>query len=143
MPRGRRLGLVPYDPEIEMTFRARRAEMDKEGDMMADNEEEKARLALINEPERANPPRERTIKEYMTQWQIRTIPGSRSPEMQLIASNSCRDLSVWFNRTNFLELRQLIQTYFLEICDTIKMNGATKDATRLKLFTFTRRRVGC
>lgn len=42
------LEFVPYDPEIERTFRARRVSQNQEVEIMEDTKEARARLAVMN-----------------------------------------------------------------------------------------------
>ena len=125
MPR-RALELLPFNPEIEKTCRAltKATKQRKEALTMAENNNEQPRI--------------------LRDFAIPTVNGAnRSITRPAITANNFE------LKPALIQMVQQIQfgggpsedpnihlENFLDICDTIKLNGVTNDAIRLRLFPF-------
>ncbi|KAL7160431.1 hypothetical protein ABFS83_01G094900 [Erythranthe nasuta] len=93
-----------------------------------------------HEQPRPNLPPERTMREYRTPAVNENYSGIRKPT---IAANNFELKTGLINMVMANQFSgaatadpNLHLANFLEICDTIKVNGVSDDAIRLKLFSF-------
>ena len=108
MRHARTQNIIPFDPEIERTFRSQR---------------KKKVLAMADREQNAQP---RTLKDY-----VRPIVNDNYALINMVQQAQ-------FSGSP-LDDPNIHLAMFLEICDTVKMNGVTKDTIRLRLFPFTLR----
>lgn len=130
--------LVPYDPEIEQTYRRRRRAgsrpLTTSPTREVDFEEEQDQMGD------ADPPPQRPLKELGTPGAYRASSGIAPPVTQ------ANDFEIRPAMINLIERRQfsgakhespLAHLNELEkYCNTIKVNGVTQEFVRLKLFPF-------
>ena len=116
---------VPFDPEIEAT--ARRL-----------NGERRRRLLALNQRRMANRP----LREYAIPNAASTSSISR-PAVEANNFELKTGLIVFIQQDQFsgspMENPNDHINSFLEKCDTVKINGASEDAIRLRLFPFSLR----
>ena len=108
MPHARTQNIIPFDPEIERTFRSQR---------------KKKVLAMADREQNAQP---RTLKDY-----VRPIVNDNYALISMVQQAQ-------FSGSP-LDDPNIHLAMFLEICDTVKMNGVTEDTIRLRLFPFSLR----
>ncbi|WRX27887.1 Retrotransposon gag domain - like 10 [Theobroma cacao] len=122
MQRRENLNLVPFDPEIERTFRKHR----RENLQVAALNQTMAEDNINNGNNAVNvvPEAKRALRDY-------AVPLLQA-YIQMIQS------SVQFGRLPSDDPNAHLVN-FLEICDTFKYNGVTDDAIRLRLFPFSLR----
>lgn len=125
MRRGRTRDILPFDLEIERTFRAQR---------------KKKILAMANGQPEEQP---RTLRDYVRPVMNDNFSGIRR---QTINANNFElkpALISMVQQAQFsgspLDDPNIHLAMFLEICDTIKINGVTEDTIRLRLFPFSLR----
>jgi hypothetical protein len=133
MRKVRNLELLPVDPESEHTFHFLRGKQRDEREAMAEQED---RAANENNQQRA-------IRDYVRPVVNDNYSGIARPT---IAANNFElkpGLIHMVQQNQFgrapTEDPNAHLGSFLEICDTVKMNGVTEDAIRLRLFSFSLR----
>lgn len=133
MRRARNINLLPVDPEPERTFRYLRGIQRDERNTMAEQE---AGVANGNNQPRA-------IRDYVRPVVNENYSGIARPA---IAANNFElkpGLIHMVQQNQFggaaIEYPNAHLGSFLEICDTVKMNGVTDEAIKLRLFSFSLR----
>ena len=124
MRRARTRNIISFDPEIERTFRSQR---------------KKKVLAMADGEQNAQPC---TLKDY-----VRPIVNDNysSVRCQTINANNFEPKPVLINMVEQAQFRSPLDdpnmhlAMFLEIYDTVKMNGVTEDTIRLRFFPFSLR----
>ena len=117
--------IIPFDPEIERTLRSQR---------------KKKVLAMAEGEQNAQP---RTLKDYV--WPVVNENNSGIRRQTINANNFELKpaLISMVQQAQFsgspLDDPNIHLKMFLEICDTVKMNGVTEDIIRLRLFPFSLR----
>ena len=125
MRRARTQNIIPFNPEIERTFRSQR---------------KKKVLAMADGEQNAQP---RTLKDYV--WPVVNENNSGIRRQTINANNFelKSGLISMVQQAQFsgspLDDPNIHLVMFLEICDTVKMNGVTEDTIRLRLFPFSLR----
>ena len=122
MRRARTRNIIPFDPEIEITFRSQR---------------KKKVLAMADREQNAHPC---TLKDYVRPIVNDNYLGVRR---RTINANNFKLKPVLISMVQQAQFSGLPLDYpnihlamFLEICDIVKMNGVTEDTIRLRLFPF-------
>ena len=125
MRRARTQNIIPINPKIERTFRSQR---------------KKKVLAMADGEQNAQP---QTLKDYVRPIVNDNYSGVRC---QTINANNFElkpALISMVQQVQFsglpLEDPNIHLAMFLEICNTVKMNGVTEDTIRLRLFLFSLR----
>ena len=125
MRRARTRNIIPFDPEIERTLRSQR---------------KKKVLAVAEGEQNAQP---HTLKDYV---RLVVNENNSSIRRQTINANNFELKPVLISMVQQAQFSgsplddpNIHLTMFLEICDTLKMNGVTKDTIRLRLFPFSLR----
>ena len=124
MRRARTWNIIPFDPEIERTLRSQR---------------KKKVLAMAEGEQNAQP---RTLKDYV--WPVVNENNSGIRRQTINANNfELKPALISIVQQAQFSGSPLddpnILAMFLEICDTVKMNGVTEDIIRLRLFPFSLR----
>ena len=117
--------IIPFDSEIERTFRSQR---------------KKKVLAMADGEQNAQP---RTLKDYVqpivndnySDVRCQTINANNFELKPALISMAQQ---AQFSRSP-LDDPNIHLAIFLEICNTVKMNGVTEDTIRLRLFPFSLR----
>ena len=125
MRRARTRNIIPFDPEIERTLRSQR---------------KKKVLAVAEGEQNAQP---RTLKDYV---RLVVNENNSSIRRQTINANNFELKPVLISMVQQAQFSgsplddpNIHLTMFLEIYDTLKMNGVTEDTIRLRLFPFSLR----
>ena len=125
MRHARTRNIIPINPKIERTFRSQR---------------KKKVLAMADGEQNAQP---QTLKDYVRSIVNDNYSGVRC---QTINANNFElkpALISMVQQAQFsglpLEDPNIHLAMFLEICNTVKMNGVTEDTIRLRLFLFSLR----
>ena len=148
MPR-RELRLVPVDPEIEKTCRQNRKSKQNLSSKITDSVEmatngNGGNGGAVEDQAAGLHPQERSLRYYILPSLNRVQPSIRAPGVdannfelkpsliQMVQSND------QFRGTGD-EDPTMHLTNFQELCGTLKMNGVTDDAIKLRLFPFSLR----
>ena len=125
MPCSRTRNIIPFDPEIKRTLRSQR---------------KKKVLAMAEGEQNAQP---RTLKDYV--WPVVNENNSGIRRQTINANNFelkptliSMVQQAQFSRSP-LDDPNIHLAMFLEICNTVKMNGVIEDTIRLRLFLFSLR----
>ena len=134
MRRARSLNLLPFDPEIDRTYRRLNRERRR-------SQSAPTRQSAMDPLEGGG--NRRALRDYAAPNVAGTTSGIRRPAVQ--ANN-------FEIKPSFIQMVQSNQfggmskddpnahiAYFLEVCDLYKINGVSEDAVRLRVFPFSLR----
>ncbi|KAK4265654.1 hypothetical protein QN277_026678 [Acacia crassicarpa] len=132
---------LQFDPEIEKTARRnRKLAKQRKGKVVSSSIGTELIIMAEDGGDPLRPPPKRTMGDYMTLNSARIKTSIINPAVNVNNFEIKPSLISLVQQSSFsgsdLENpNQHIET-FLQICDTIKMNGVPEDALRMKLFPF-------